>query len=182
MFLLFWALPLGLTVVSLPLFSSLLSHPYLPFFRLCYSNPHHQNASLCCCHVSSNHPPTLRCIRANDRVCKPGEPPVPADLGCGQAAGLYSRHRSCLLDHPHGLQHLVVQTPQEKEWPLQQLCRHTQRSVHKSKSRPWTQLECLISSFLCYRGNAAQDFLVRCRVYLCCTPVSPILFIPNAVK
>lgn len=74
--------------------------------------------------------PILRCLWENDRDGDPGEPSFPADLRRGQAARLHSRHRSRLLDHPHGLQHLVVQTPKEEEWPLQQLCRHTQRSVH----------------------------------------------------
>lgn len=79
---------------------------------------------LLCSHCS-------RCFWPNDRHSEPGEPPVPADLRCGQTAGIYSRHRSCLLDYPHGLQHLVVQTPKEAEWPVQQLCRYTQRSVHE---------------------------------------------------
>lgn len=79
---------------------------------------------LLCSHCS-------RCFWANDRHSEPGEPPVPADLRCGQTASIYSRHRSCLLDYPHGLQHLVVQTPKEAEWPVQQLCRYTQRSVHE---------------------------------------------------
>ena len=73
--------------------------------------------------------PILRCVRADDWERGPREPVVPADLRRGQAAGLYSRHWSRMLDHPHGLQYLVVQTQEEKEWPLQQLCRHTQRSV-----------------------------------------------------
>lgn len=112
--------------------------------------------------------PIHRCIWANDGVRKRGEPPVPADLWCGQAAGLYSRHRSCLLDHPHGLQHLVVQTPQEKEWPFQQLCRHTQRSVHECNSRSWTLSRISTwMSFLTYKIRFKKCSAVFISVVLC---------------
>lgn len=114
------------------LFSRLLSRSELLSFHVCL---HHLYPFLIL--RSSNRVPILRCIWANDRDCEPGEPPVPADLRCGQAAGLHSGDRSRLLDHPHGLQHLVVQTPEEEERPLQQLCRHTQRSVYWINHTPW---------------------------------------------
>lgn len=72
-------------------------------------------------------PPTPRFVWANDRHHEPGEPFVSADFRRGQAACFYSWNRSCVLDHPDGLQYLVVQTQKEEEWLVQQLCRHTQR-------------------------------------------------------
>ena len=132
LFYLFQALPNN---ISLFLFSQLLSHSELLSFHVCLHHRGYLYPFLIL--RSSNRVPIPRCIWANDRDREPGEPPVPADLRCGQAAGLHSGDRSRLLDHPHGLQHLVVQTPEEEERPLQQLCRHTQRSVYSINHTPW---------------------------------------------
>ena len=146
-FYLFQALPNN---ISFFLFSRLLSRFRAAFISCVFAPPRAPLSFLIL--RSSDRFPILRCIWANDRDCEPGEPPVPADLWCGQAAGLHSRDRSCLLDHPHGLQHLVVQTPEEEERPLQQLCRHTQRSVYRYNDTPWMlpclgyPLDCLIHS------------------------------------
>lgn len=61
------------------------------------------------------------------RVSRGPSEPRSADLRRGEAASFHCWHRGSLLDHPHGLQHLAIQAPQEEKRSHQHVRGHQER-------------------------------------------------------